>query len=326
MLLKDSIVSILVTMRDEEKTIGSFIETLTELLPTLVHNYEMILIDDGSRDRTVEVATTYAGLDMNLRIIVLSRTYGQEVAVTAGLEQAIGDYVLLIDTAVQEFPDLIPRLLEKIIEDKLDVVYAADTGRTLQSPARQVCGRLFYRLISHLTKFEIPLDASPYRILNRQAVNALTALKEHNRYLKILSAYVGYRRGSIPFTFPVRSKAYGRIGWLTALGRGLDAIFSFSTLPLRYMSLMSILVSGMLMLLAGYVLVEKFWSRVPIASGWTSLVFIISLLFSVLFFFLALLSEYIGRILVETKKRPLYYIRQEIGGTRFQIRSIVDRV
>ncbi|MEG3440272.1 glycosyltransferase family 2 protein [Pannus brasiliensis CCIBt3594] len=325
MLLKDPIVSILVTIRDEEKTIGFFIETMAELVPSLVHNYEIILIDDGSRDRTVEIATDYAERDMNLRLIVLSRHYGHEIAVTAGLEQAIGDYVLLIDTAVVNFPDIIPRLLEKIVGDRLDVVYAADISRTLQSPLRRVFGRFSYGLISHLTKFEMPVDASPYRVLNRQTVNALTALKEHNRYLKILYAYVGYRIGSIPFRFPERSSRV-RSGWLATIGRALDASFSFSTLPLRYMSLMAISISGMLMLLAGYVLVEKFWSDTPIADGWTSLIFIISLLFSVLFFFLALLSEYIGRILIETKKRPLYYIRQEIGGTQFQIRSIVDRV
>ncbi len=234
---------------------------------------------------------------------------------TAGLDRSTGDYVILMDSDLQDPPELIPVLLAKISEG-YDMVYAARRNRLGETWIKRATSRAFYRLASRLNGYVLPDNAGDFRIFSRRGINLLIELREHNRSLKALYSFVGYHVGSVPFDRPPRSSGRSKYNSLKRIEDALDATISFSTRPLRLMSLTSLGVSLAAFLYAISVFVQKIFFGGSIAPGWTSLMLVMTVMFSVLFFFLALLSEYVGRTLIESKQRPLYYVREEFGGVR----------
>ena len=321
---KDLVLSVVAPVYNEEEGINTFIEASLKTLKSMKLNYELILVNDGSKDNTLELLKTAAKKEKNIRVIELSRNYGREIAMTAGLEQAVGDYVVIMDSDMQDPPELIPELLQKLLEDELDVVYAARTSRAGESFLKRFTSTLFYRIARKMTGLDIPDNAGDFRIFSRRVINAITSMKEHNRYLKMLYAYVGYKVGHVPFERQERLAGQTSYNWYALIGAALDAILAFSNKPLRFMSLTSVAISLTLFLYACYVFISKVLGTDAI-EGWTSLMVMMSLMFSIMFIFLAVISEYIGRILTEAKNRPLYYVRDEIGGTAFDIPEMVQK-
>lgn len=310
-MLQDSKISIIAPMFNEEAIIEAYLQETINVLVNHYQDYELILIDDGSTDHTLTRCTPYIKANKNIRLISFSRNYGHEIASTAGFDHATGDYVILMDTDLQHPPELIPLMVKKAREG-YDVVCASRTGREHETRFKQITAKLFYRFTRKMTGFDMQGDTGNFRLLSRKVVESLKKMKESNRHLVMMFAYVGFKTVSIPYHCPPRTAGRSKYNLAKLINLSLDSVISFSARPLRAMSFLSIFISAIMMLYAGFILVQKLFTHQQLADGIASIIFLTSGLFSVLFLFLAIISEYISRILVETKNRPLYYIKQDI--------------
>ena len=322
MLSNDQIVSVVAPVHNLQDTIDGFVNATLAVLRSTCRNHELILIDDGSTDDTVSKIRSRSLVDSNVRLLVLSRHYGDQIALTAGLEHAIGDYVVLMGASLQHPPELIPKLIARA-QQECDVVYVAKHPDMKEPWLRRVVGSVFFALARRLTPFNVRRDVIDFLILSRRAVNSITQLKEHNRYMPMIYEYIGYSVGTIPFEEVVPERARSSRRYRQKIHLAVDAIVSFSDRPLRYLAFTCVLISSILFFATLWIVIDKFVSEEAI-EGWTSLMALQLLMFSLLFLFLAVFSEYISRILIESKQRPLYYIREEHGGTRIAIGGIVS--
>lgn len=324
-MYRDLIVSVVLPVHQARAELEGYVARALKALKGAFANYELIVVDDGSRDGTAEVARRLVQRHSNLRLIQLSRAYGTEIAVAAGLDQAIGDYVAVLSGELTDPIEMLPRMVGAA-RDGIDVVYVR---RPRARPAvgqgllHWLAARLFYGLCRRMTGLEIKDDASDFCVLSRRVVNSLTRLKEHNRVMSMLLAYTGFSSHGIEPDPALGPAPHHWPGFRRRLHLALDAIIAFSDKPLRYVSFASLLISGLALLGAGAVLVERIMNA-RVAEGWASLMVVLLVMFCLLFFLLAIVSEYVSRILVEAKHRPLYYVREELGGTRLEIENIVD--
>ncbi len=309
--LSDCKLSVIAPMFNEEDIIETYIERATAVLDKFFNDYELILIDDGSSDHTVSRCSSYIKGNKNIRLISFSRNYGHEIASTAGFDHALGDYVILMDTDLQHPPELIPDMVKKAKEG-FDVVCASRLNREDESWFKKTTASLFYRFSRKMTGFDLSSDTGNFRLLSRKVVDSLKKMKESNRHLIMMFAYVGFRTASITYHCPPRAAGKSKYNVRKLINLSLDSIIGFSSRPLRVMSLFSVLISIVMMLYAGFILIQKLFTHQQLADGMASIIFLIAGLFSMLFLFLAIISEYISRILIETKNRPLYNVKQEI--------------
>lgn len=306
----DFLLSVVAPMYNEQEIIGAYLERTLKVLEQHYPRFEIIMIDDGSTDVTFDVCKQFADKYPQIRIIAFSRNYGHEIALTAGIDHARGDYVVQMDTDLQHPPELIPELVNKV-QAGFDIVYAARSHRQNESWLKKTAAKAFYFIATKMTGFVVPEDASNYRVINKKVVQSIRQLKENNRHLMMLYAYVGYKTASIPFDVESRFAGKSKYSYRKLINLALDSIISFTHRPLRFMSIASIFISVIMACYAGFILLQHFFSNQNFAEGVASLIFVISTLFAILFLFLAMISEYIGRILIESKNRPLYYIREE---------------
>lgn len=324
-MYRDLIVSVVLPTRNPGAAVEGYVARVLTVLAQAFANYELIVVDDGSLDGSPERLRELVGAKPNLRLVRLSRAYGTEIAVVAGLDQAIGDFVAVLSPELSDPVGMLPQLVEAA-RDGVDVVYVR---RPRLRPAlgqglvHWLAARLFYALCRRLTGLAIQDDASDFCLLSRRVVNSLTRLKEHNRVMSMLLAYTGFSTRGIDPDPAFGAAAYHWPGIRRRLHLALDAIVAFSDKPLRYVSYAAILISGVALVGAGAVLVERLLNA-QVAEGWASLMVVQLVMFCLLFLLLAIISEYVSRILVEAKHRPLYYVREELGGTRLEIENIVD--
>lgn len=309
----DLLISIIAPVYNEEEGIREFIQRTLKVVKQDFSNYELVLVDDGSKDHTIAIIQEIQKEEKNIRVIRLSRNYGREIALTAGLENAIGDIVVLMDADLQDPPELIPQLIKKM-QEGYDIVYAARTNRINESWLKKLSSKLFYRLSSSLTGFEIPDDGGDFRAMNRKVINSLVKMKEKVRYMKMLYAYVGFKIASVPFERNSRYKGKTKYNYFKLIDAALDAIVSFSDKPLRFVAVFSLLISLLMFVLSFKGIIDKFFVK-DVESGWASIFFVMTMMFSILFVFLAIFAEYISRILIETKDRPLYYVTEELNSS-----------
>ncbi|MGE3920129.1 MAG: glycosyltransferase family 2 protein [Gammaproteobacteria bacterium] len=304
------LISVIAPMYNEEDVIAAFIERLQNVMKKHFNSYEIVLVDDGSRDKTYEIAQSLADKNPHIRILAFTRNYGHEMALTAGLEHAHGEYVVQMDSDLQHPPELIPELTTKAMSG-YDIVYAARKDRRHETWLKRFTSESFYKIARKMTGLDLPSDAGNFRIINHKVVSSMRQLKENNRHLLMLYAYVGYKVTSIPFEPEARFAGKSKYNYFKLVNLALDSIISFSHRPLRYMSVISLLITILMMGYAGFLLIQRLFYEQHLADGFLSLLLMTSVLFAVLFLFLAIISEYIGRILTESKNRPLYYIREE---------------
>jgi glycosyltransferase involved in cell wall biosynthesis len=302
-------ISVVAPVYNEAGAIKTFLTRTEAVLIQLNKSYEIIIVDDGSLDNSVDLVKEYAQQSGKVRLISLSRNYGHEIALTAGIEHTRGEFVVQMDSDLQHPPELIPELVHKINEG-FDVVYAARTERRHQSALKKITSTAFYRLARKMTGFDLPDNATNFRIITRQVVKSLMRLTENNRHMLMLYAYLGFNMSSIPFVSGKRLGGASKYNYRKLCNLAIDSIISFSHRPLRYMSILSVVISLLLSFYAGFILLQKLLSTENLPNGITSVIFITSGLFAILFLFLAIISEYIGRILVESKNRPLYNIKE----------------
>jgi polyisoprenyl-phosphate glycosyltransferase len=269
--------------------------------------YEIVLVDDGSTDRTAELLLSQAAADPRLVIVRLSRNFGHQLAATAGLDIARGDAVVLIDADLQDPPELIPALVERW-HAGFDVVYAVRRKRKGESAFKIWTARMFYRMNQRLTKVSIPVDAGDFRLMSRRVVNALKAIRERHRFIRGLVSWVGYPQTAVEYDRDSRFSGETKYPLSKMLRFAVDGITSFSDVPLRFASYFGFIVSGVAFVVGIFEIGLRIFTGYNL-PGYTSLIFAVLFLGGVQLIGIGILGEYIGRIYEEIKARPLYLVR-----------------
>ena len=292
-------------------------DNLTLLLPelhsVLAHtgaNWEVIVVDDGSRDATAELMTAWASIP-GFRYVQLSRNFGKEPAITAGLEAAGGDVVILMDADLQHPTDLLPIMLARW-EAGVDMVYAVRENRDDEPWTKRLGTRLFYSLLTGPQGVQVPQDAGDFRLMDRAVVDALMQLPERNRFMKGLYAWVGYQSEALTFKPANRQHGSSNFGAIRLLGLALAGLTAFTTWPLRAVSLTGFVISICSFVYGLYIVGEYLLYENPV-SGWPTIVTILLFFSGINLISVGIVGEYIARIFDEVKGRPLYLVRQSRG-------------
>ena len=277
-------------------------------------DYEIVLVNDGSRDGSWAIMRQLAANDRRVTAINLSRNHGHQLALTAGLDLCRGDNVLIIDADLQDPPELLPDMLLAMREQDADVVYGVRKTRAGDTAFKRATAHGFYRLLSRATEVDIPLDTGDFRLMSRRALDALLAMPEQARFIRGMVAWIGFRQ--VPFAYDRAERFAGETKYplKKMLRFAFDALTGFSSAPLKLAShagLWLALGSVLLILYIAYA-----WLSGQSIQGWTSLMLVVVILGAVQMFVLALMGEYIGRLYNEAKQRPLYIIQEVLGGER----------
>ncbi|WP_330720845.1 glycosyltransferase family 2 protein [Paenibacillus polymyxa] len=318
-LLKNNFkITIIAPMFNEGDNVFVFYEKIYKVLQG--YSYEILCINDGSKDNTLKKLKQIAENDFNLKIIDLSRNFGKEIAMTAGLKYASGDVVIPIDSDLQDPPELIPLLIEKW-QEGFDVVYATRLKRDGETWIKKLTAHLFYRTIKKITKVEIPADTGDFRLMSRQVVDALNQLPERQRFMKGLFSWVGFRQTSITYHRDARLAGKSSFNYWKLWNFAIEGITSFSFAPLQISTYLGVLTAICSLVYAFYLIVRTIFFGNPVA-GYPSLMVAILFFGGVQLITLGIIGEYIGRIYSETKQRPLFLVKEEINLTS-QIKSVV---
>jgi glycosyltransferase involved in cell wall biosynthesis len=302
----DQLLSVVVPCFNEAPVLPATHERLAGVLATLGIPWEILYVDDGSRDRTMELLLAFAAGDERVKVISLSRNFGHQLAVTAGLNHAAGSAVVLIDADLQDPPEVIATMLERW-QEGYDVAYGLRTQRSGESRFKRWTARLFYRLINRLSDVPIPLDVGDFRLLSRRAVDAFNAMPECDRFIRGMVAWVGFRQVAVPYARDRRHAGESKYPLRRMLRFAWDGIVSFSDAPARFATTVGFVVLAIATVVAIQVFVAYFFAHDPV-PGWTSTFLAILFLGGMQSLCIGILGEYIARIYREVKRRPLYLV------------------
>ena len=297
--------SVVAPILNEEEVLRTFYERTCAALEGT--EFELILVDDGSTDSTPEILDELADGDPRVRVIHLSRNFGYQAAVSAGIDHARGEAVVTIDADLQDPPELIDELIAQW-RDGADVVYAVRRERAGESRAKLTTARWFSSLFSRLAQLEIPAGAGDFRLLDRRAVEALRRMPERSRFLRGMVVWVGFNQSSVPYDRDPRYAGSTRYRWRTLFRISLDALSSFSRVPLQVATIAGFAISFIAFLGIPYVIVNRLLGFY--VEGVSTLLFAILLLGGIQLIFLGIIGEYISRIYDEVKRRPLYVVSE----------------
>lgn len=303
-------VSVIAPLYNNKKEIKKFTDSTSLLLKKHYTNYEIVFIDNGSTDKTVRILTKLLTKYPCIRLIRLSRKYDMEITIFAGLDVAIGDSMVIM-LAQSDPPKYIPKIVSKLTEG-FDVVYATTEKKLGSSFWSNSARKIFYWYSNKYLNLNIPKNATHFMALNRRVTNALIQIKSYYRHTKLQSAQFGFATSTISYAPKSLSGIAYEEGLKEAVNQGFDVIFAYSRHPLRFVSLLGIAASVVNLLYAVYVLLI-FTFKKEVAEGWTTLSLQTSVMFFFVFFLLTILSEYIGKILEETRDRPPYHIIEELN-------------
>ena len=293
-----------VPLRDEQGTVHELYRRVGEALAGVP--FELLLVDDASSDRTPELLDELADGDPRVRVLHLSRNFGHQAALTAGLEHARGGAVAMLDGDLQDPPELLPQMLAHWRSGS-DVVSAVRTDRAGESRLKLTTAHWFYRLFAKLSDLDLTQDAGDFRLLDRRALDALLSMRERNRFLRGMSAWVGYTQTSVPYEREARQAGETKFTLRKMLRFSLDAIASFSSLPLQLATLLGFLFSGIAFLALPLAVLARYLEIYD--AGVPSLLFVVLLLGGIQLITIGIIGEYVGRIYDEVKGRPLYLVR-----------------
>ena len=306
------LISIVVPVYNEEDVLTEFHQTVDSALSNLPVDLEIVYINDGSTDNTLDVINDLRAGDRRITLIDLSRNFGKEIALSAGLHKAAGDAVVIIDADLQDPPELIPELIKQW-QNGYDVVYAKRTLRAGESILKKTTAHFFHRLIQRVGRFAIPEDTGDFRILSRRAVNALNTFKEHHRFMKGLFAWIGFKQKAVTYQRDSRHAGKTKWGYWRLWNFALEGITSFTIAPLKISTYIGTITAMSAFGYGIYMVIETLLhgNEVP---GYPSLIVIILMLGGVQLVAIGILGEYLGRIFNETKQRPLYFINEYLPG------------
>lgn len=304
--------SIVVPCYNEEACLPALHERLgAAARATFGDDYEILLVNDGSKDRSWPIMSAMAEEDPHLVAVNLSRNHGHQLALTAGLDLARGDVVLIIDADLQDPPELLGAMVETMRNEGADVVYGVRKSRAGETAFKRATAHGFYRLLANATDVDIPLDAGDFRLISRRALDILLAMPEQARFIRGMVAWIGFKQVPILYNRDERFAGESKYPLSKMLRFALDALTGFSSAPLKLASHAGLALSAGSVLIVLYILYA--WIAGRNIQGWTSLMLVVVVLGAVQMFVLALMGEYIGRLYNESKRRPLYIV-QEIAG------------
>ena len=306
--IADPLVSIVIPAFNEELTIATTFDRLNRVLLELQVDFELIFVNDGSRDQTLPLLLRLAHDHPEVRVIDFSRNFGHQIAVTAGIDHARGDVVILIDADLQDPPELIGAFLAKWREG-YDVVYAVRQSREGETWFKTWSARLFYRLLHRMTDIDIPLDTGDFRLMSRQVARTLSSIREHHRFLRGMVSWVGFRQTGISYVRAERYAGESKYPLRKMLKFSMDGMTSFSFKPLQIATKLGMIVAMFGFMGIILVVVEKLFLHTT-AIGWASLMVVILFLGGIQLLMLGIVGEYMGRIYDEVRDRPMYIVRE----------------
>ena len=306
-------ISLVVPMYYEEKVVQECYKRLTEVLSKIEkYDYEIIFINDGSKDKTLEILEEIAKKDFKVKILSFTRNFGHQAAVTAGLKYVSGDAIVIIDADLQDPPELIPDML-KYWEQGNQVIYGKRKSRKGESTFKLLTAKMFYKTLNALSDVEIPKDTGDFRLVDREVVDVINQLPEHNKFLRGLFSWVGFKQIAYEYERKERFAGKTKYPLKKMLKLASDGIISFSTKPLKILGglgLISIFISFAIMI---YAIISYIFKLNELSAGWTSLMITITFFAGVQLLSIWIISEYVARIYDESKQRPQYIIEKKIN-------------
>lgn len=302
--------SVVAPIKDEEEIVPHFYQRVVEVMESLGEPFELVLVDDGSRDGSYAAMRALHERDPRVRVVHFSRNFGHQVAISAGLDYARGDAVIIIDSDLQDPPEVILQLVAHW-KDGAEVVYAQRATRRGETRFKLLTAAAFYRLITRITSVEIPRDTGDFRLLDRRVVDALVQMREHHRFMRGLSAWVGFRQEAVTYERHERFAGSTKYPLRKMIRFSLDAITGFSYVPLQLATSFGFMLAGLSLLGILIAIIVRVFGGAIQGQGTT----LIAVLFlgGIQLIFLGIIGEYLGRIYDEVRARPLYIVREVLG-------------
>lgn len=305
------LLSVIVPVYNESAVIQAFYARATQALSAIPDiNYELVFVDDGSRDDSHAQLTALAAVDSHLRVIKFSRNFGHQVAITAGLDLAQGDCLAVIDADLQDPPEVIGQMVEKWREG-FDVIYGVRGDRDGEGHMKLLTASLFYRLLNRITKINIPVDVGDFRLMSRRAADHLRRLREQDRFVRGLVSWIGFKQTGLTYHRDKRFAGETKYPYKKMIKFALDGITSFSTMPLKIAMWMGYAASTFAFIYLASVFVQ--WQMGYTVEGWATIMVAVLFLGGTQLICLGIIGEYVGRIFSESKGRPLYIIETVTG-------------
>jgi len=307
----NQLISIIVPCFNEQSVINETYKRIKAVLTENKYiNHEILFINDGSKDGTLDILKDIAGKDKNIKVISFSRNFGHEAATSAGINKCVGDICFIIDADLQDPPEMFPKMIEVYIKEKCNVVYGVRRSRASETILKKLTSKLFYRLFNYLSDVKFPPDAGDFRLMDRMVIDAYKAFKEKNKYVRGIISWIGFRQVAFQYEREPRFSGTTKYNYGKLMALAFSAIFSFSKKPLKIainMGFLSVLIS---LGLSIYVFLGRYYSPVP---GWASTLLIIIFFGGIQLLTIGVLGQYTGSILDEVKDRPEYIIDEVIN-------------
>lgn len=296
---------------NEEGSLSELYSRLTSVCKAEVGNdYEIVLIDDGSSDATRSIIRELSSNDSNIVGVFLSRNHGHQLALSAGLQICRGERILIIDADLQDPPELLGGMMKLMDSEKADVVYGRRSQRHGESPFKKLTALLFYRLLNKLTDTKIPVDTGDFRLISRRMLDELNRMPEQHRFIRGMVSWIGFRQVALDYQRQERFSGETKYPFKKMLRFAIDAISGFSTVPLRFATYLGFICSILGMIFFCYT-AYSYFSGIAI-QGWTTLMTVVLILGSGQLFVLGVIGEYLGRLYVQSKNRPLFIIEEVV--------------
>lgn len=310
------LISIVIPCFNEEEVLAETIKRLEQLSTTLFQTFgletELIFVNDGSEDQTLPILLTFAKENKSVRIINFARNFGHQIAVTAGMDAANGEAVVLMDADLQDPPPVVIEMVRKWLKEEFDVVYATRLERPGESAFKKVTAKSFYRILNLLSDTPIPLDTGDFRLMSKRVVDTMRSMPERERFIRGMVSWVGFKQISLPYKRAERYAGESKYPLRKMLSLAVTGIMSFSIKPLKMASWLGFISSMAAFLGIIYAIFLKLFTSNWI-TGWTSLMLAILFFGGAQLVFIGILGEYLGRVFMTTKERPLYIVESYYG-------------
>ena len=316
--------SVVVPLYNEEEVILETYNRLKKVMDSTNEPYEIIFVNDGSRDKTAQIVYEICNKDNTIKLVDFARNFGHQTAITAGMDFSEGDCVVVIDADLQDPPELIPKMIEKWREG-YDVVYGKRASRKGETFFKKFTAKFFYRFLRSMTDVDIPVDTGDFRLIDRKVCDALKLVNERNRYIRGIISWLGFRQIGIEFHRDKRFAGETKYPLKKMIKFALDAITSFSYKPLKLASYVGMFLSFASFIYLLVVLYTKLFMPHVTQSGWASIIAVNLLFNGITLMILGIIGEYIGRIYDEAKGRPLYIVKQTRNFSEEKSNNIIAR-
>ena len=305
-MIEHKMISLVIPAYNEEESIHGFLDRVLPIMETTGYPYELVFVDDGSRDQTAAILSALSETHSGIRFVKLSRNFGKEAALTAGLNYAQGDAIIPMDCDLQDPPELIPAMIAEW-ENGFKVVHAVRRNRTTDSWLKRETAKSFYQIMAHITDVSIPHNCGDFRLMDKVVVEAILSFPERNRFMKGIMAAAGFRSTTVEYDRPLRAAGLTKFNFWKLWNLALDGVTAFSTVPLRVWTYIGALIAISSFGYAGWIVFKTlYWGT--ITPGFATLMSVVLFLGGVQLIGIGVLGEYLGRVVAETKQRPLFIV------------------